>query len=133
MNPNVLDTALLVVIHTANLVQNDWHQKTQGIWISPCLPVQEDNTSTDLTTFQTDLVAYLNAYNLSSLNEWIEIIKTHDFNSVKAHLIGSVPGRHTGSSMYSWGHLKLQKSLTEVGSIRSLFGIPLFLSAILIQ
>ena len=29
---------LRIVIHTANMISCDWHQKTQGVWISPLLP-----------------------------------------------------------------------------------------------
>ena len=108
------EDGLVVAIHTANLVENDWHQKTQGIWISPLLPVRKDEGSLKISSFQSDLIAYLRAYNLNALKEWIDMINNHNFSDVKAHLVGSVPGRHTGSLMYDWGHLKLQKLLAQV-------------------
>lgn len=29
---------LRVVVHTANLVPDDWYEKTQGYWVSPLFP-----------------------------------------------------------------------------------------------
>ena len=27
-----------IVVHTANLIEDDWYEKTQGFWISPLFP-----------------------------------------------------------------------------------------------
>ncbi|XP_071528401.1 uncharacterized protein [Panulirus ornatus] len=37
-------TGLLVVVHTANLVPDDWYEKTQGFWVSPLFPELGETT-----------------------------------------------------------------------------------------
>ncbi|CAD5123083.1 DgyrCDS11459 [Dimorphilus gyrociliatus] len=104
-----------VVIHTANLVHGDWHQKTQGVWISPLFPILLGQGSGESDTkFRKDLIDYLTAYNHPKLRSWIEMIKTHDFSDCRVHLVASVPGRHTDISKDKWGHLKLRKLLKQV-------------------
>ncbi|XP_057293372.1 tyrosyl-DNA phosphodiesterase 1-like [Hydractinia symbiolongicarpus] len=106
---------LRIVIHTANLVENDWFQKTQGVWISPlfqkCPPgyCQEDDT------FKLDLIEYLRTYRSSKLGKWITNIEGFDLTTANVHLIASVPGRYSGSSINKWGHLKLRKVLKDHG------------------
>ncbi|XP_035211281.1 tyrosyl-DNA phosphodiesterase 1-like, partial [Stegodyphus dumicola] len=107
-----------VVIHTSNIVESDWSQKTQGIWVSPLLPQLECPSPTEgesPTNFKTDLLEYVSAYFSSELDEWHEVIKKHDFSKIKVFLIGSVPGRHVGSKKTSFGHLKLRKVLNLKG------------------
>ncbi|XP_038045909.1 tyrosyl-DNA phosphodiesterase 1-like [Patiria miniata] len=105
-----------VVIHTANMIDRDWYQKTQGVWISPLFPKAGPGTVTDSpTSFQRDLVEYLTAYRSPSLQEWIGHVRTHDMSQAKVHIVGSVPGRHIGGAINKWGHLKLRKVLKERG------------------
>ncbi|XP_063727676.1 tyrosyl-DNA phosphodiesterase 1-like isoform X2 [Symsagittifera roscoffensis] len=117
---------LRVVIHTANMVPNDWAQKTQGVWTSPLLPPLDDQSSSAETTsssttinsesrnrFQHDLLDYLRAYKLNSLNSWIETVKSHDCSAVKVRLVGSVPGRFSGDSIQKWGHMRLRNLLEQ--------------------
>ncbi|BFZ07683.1 hypothetical protein BsWGS_10722 [Bradybaena similaris] len=108
---------LRVVIHTANLIQNDWHQKTQGIWISPLFPpLAGSNMKGDsLTGFKTDLLQYLTTYRSAKLAPWEKHIQAHDMASANVYVIGSVPGRHTLASKNHWGHLKLRKVLSDRG------------------
>ncbi|XP_078263049.1 tyrosyl-DNA phosphodiesterase 1 [Rhinoraja longicauda] len=109
-----------VVIHTSNLIHNDWHQKTQGIWLSPLYPrLPEGSPDTDgesATGFKWDLIAYLTSYRSTRLNEWIEHIKQHDLSLTRVYLIGSTPGRHHGNEKQKWGHLKLRKVLSNCRS-----------------
>ncbi|XP_033639145.1 tyrosyl-DNA phosphodiesterase 1-like [Asterias rubens] len=106
-----------VVIHTANIINQDWFQKTQGVWISPLFPKTDStSTSTDSPTlFQRDLAEYLTAYRSPSLQEWIGHIRSHDMSEAKVFISASVPGRHTGSNMNKWGHLKLRQVLKDRG------------------
>ncbi|XP_038968275.1 tyrosyl-DNA phosphodiesterase 1 isoform X2 [Rattus norvegicus] len=108
------EEGLRVVIHTSNLIREDWHQKTQGIWLSPLYPriYQGNHTSGESSThFKADLTSYLMAYNAPPLQEWIDIIQEHDLSETNVYLIGSTPGRFQGSHKDNWGHFRLRKLL----------------------
>ncbi|XP_055449240.1 tyrosyl-DNA phosphodiesterase 1 isoform X2 [Psammomys obesus] len=108
------EEGLRVVIHTSNLIREDWHQKTQGIWLSPLYPRinQGNHTSGESRThFKADLISYLTAYNDPSLQEWIDTIREHDLSETNVYLIGSTPGRFQGSHRDNWGHFRLRKLL----------------------
>ncbi|XP_078714256.1 tyrosyl-DNA phosphodiesterase 1 isoform X1 [Lampetra fluviatilis] len=113
------EEGMRVVIHTSNLFFQDWHQKTQGIWLSPMLP--RLSTSGELpemqgespTGFKQDLIAYLKAYSSHSVTCWAEHLQQHDFSEVRVYLVGSVPGRFSGDNKENWGHLRLRKLLRE--------------------
>ncbi|KAM4690562.1 tyrosyl-DNA phosphodiesterase 1 [Rhinophrynus dorsalis] len=108
---------LRIVIHTSNLIRDDWHQKTQGIWLSPLYPRLPEGSSASAgesaTNFRSDLSAYLASYNSPSLKEWIDIIKQHDLSETRVFLIGSTPGRFQGNDKEKWGHFRLRKLLRE--------------------
>ncbi|CAH2328016.1 tyrosyl-DNA phosphodiesterase 1 [Pelobates cultripes] len=108
---------LRVVIHTSNLIHEDWHQKTQGIWLSPLYPRIAEGASISagepVTNFRADLIAYLASYNSPSLKEWMDIIKQHDLSQTRVYLVGSTPGRYQGNDKEKWGHLRLRKILRE--------------------
>ncbi|XP_011939056.1 PREDICTED: tyrosyl-DNA phosphodiesterase 1 isoform X2 [Cercocebus atys] len=113
------EEGLRVVIHTSNLIHADWHQKTQGIWLSPLYPriVDETHKSGESTThFKADLISYLMAYNAPSLKEWIDTIHEHDLSETNVYLIGSTPGRFQGSQKDNWGHFRLRKLLKDHAS-----------------
>uniref|UniRef100_A0A2K5RB53 Tyrosyl-DNA phosphodiesterase 1 n=1 Tax=Cebus imitator TaxID=2715852 RepID=A0A2K5RB53_CEBIM len=113
------EEGLRVVIHTSNLIHADWHQKTQGIWLSPLYPQIVDGThkSGESTThFKADLISYLMAYNAPSLKEWIDVIHKHDLSETNVYLIGSTPGRFQGSQKDNWGHFRLRKLLKDHAS-----------------
>ncbi|KAG8189466.1 hypothetical protein JTE90_018119 [Oedothorax gibbosus] len=108
-----------IVIHTSNIIENDWDQKTQGMWISPILPplpVASATAGESPTNFKADLLEYVSAYGAPTLDEWCEVIKRHNFHKVRVFLIGSIPGRHLGSKKTSFGHLKLRKILNLHGN-----------------
>ncbi|XP_062974016.1 tyrosyl-DNA phosphodiesterase 1 [Elgaria multicarinata webbii] len=106
-----------VVIHTSNLIDDDWYQKTQGIWLSslyPRLPPgSAESDGESHTNFKSDLISYLKSYNSPTLNEWVEIIKQHDFSETRVYLLGSTPGRYQNNEKEKWGHLRLRKLLKE--------------------
>jgi len=110
---------LRVVIHTANLVESDWNQKTQGVWMSPKFRrLDESSANDDLAEdrFKRDLLEYLDAYGTSDkLEIWKKEIKSHDMTEAKARIIASVPGRHTGMAKLKWGHLRLRSLLQQIG------------------
>lgn len=116
------NNGLRVVIHTANLIEQDWYQKTQGVWISPLFPKLDKSqmssdkiTGDSITHFKKDLVEYLAMYKSFSLLRWKQHILQHDFTGAKVFLVASVPGRHTGESKNKWGHMKVRKVLGKQG------------------
>ncbi|XP_071486874.1 tyrosyl-DNA phosphodiesterase 1-like [Diadema antillarum] len=119
-----------VVIHTANIIDIDWHQKTQGVWISPLFPKlpsgkQGSGRGESATFFKRDLLAYLTAYKAPSLQEWKTHVSEHDMSQAKVHIVASVPGRHLGEAKDKWGHLRVRKLLRQYGpSDKSVSGWP---------
>lgn len=113
------DTGLRVVIHTANLIERDWHQKTQGIWISPVFPKLKSGPSPTQgdspTHFKRDLLQYVSAYKAYQLKDWQDHISRHDLSSANVFIVGSVPGRHMAEKKHWFGHMKLRKLLNENG------------------
>ncbi|NWU93313.1 TYDP1 phosphodiesterase, partial [Upupa epops] len=114
------EEGLRVVIHTSNLIAEDWHQKTQGMWLSPLYPRLPQgaagSTGESQTNFKSDLISYLMAYNSPALKEWIDLIQEHDLSETRVYLLGSTPGRYQGSDKEKWGHLRLRKLLKEHAS-----------------
>jgi len=109
-----------VVIHTANLVKQDWYQKTQGIWTSPLFAKKTLSYSEEEDIFKKDLIEYLSTYNSSKLSKWISLLDEYDMTCANAHLIASVPGRHLGkAAMNKWGHLKMRSVLSKYGPEKS--------------
>lgn len=81
------DGSMRVVVSTANLVEDDWHNRTQGLWISPkCDKLAEDADTASgesKTEFKEDLLRYLAKYNIPSLQPWIVRIRKSNFSAVK--------------------------------------------------
>lgn len=111
-----------IVIHTSNLLESDWAQKTQAMWVSPRYPTlaSSDSKGDSVTGFRKDLLEYLWAYGDAKINEWCRIIQSHDLSSTKVFLVAAVPGRHTGSRKTSFGHLKLRSLLLAHGPTKEL-------------
>ncbi|NXO03905.1 TYDP1 phosphodiesterase, partial [Rhinopomastus cyanomelas] len=114
------EEGLRVVIHTSNLIAEDWHQKTQGMWLSPLYPRLPQGTTgvtgESETNFKSDLISYLMTYNSPVLKEWIDLIQEHDLSETRVYLLGSTPGRYQGGDKEKWGHLRLRKLLKEHAS-----------------
>lgn len=81
------DGSMRVVISTANLYEDDWHNRTQGVWISPKLPELPEDANTGAgesqTGFKQDLMLYLVEYKISQLQPWIARIRKSDFSAIK--------------------------------------------------
>ncbi|XP_017482591.1 PREDICTED: probable tyrosyl-DNA phosphodiesterase [Rhagoletis zephyria] len=117
------DGGMRIVISTANLYEDDWHNRTQGIWISPKLPALAQNVDTTAgespTNFRQDLMLYLVEYKIPKLQPWIARIRKTDFSSINVFFIGSTPGGfREGARGFPWGHARvgelLQKYCTTV-------------------
>jgi len=108
-----------VVIHTANMIEQDWGQKTQGLWKSPLFPKLDSITSRGYSpqndTFKKDLMDYINAYDSPKFKTCLRNIEEHNMMTAGVHIIASVPGRHTGGALNKWGHLKLRSCLRQYG------------------
>lgn len=84
---------LKLAILTANLVDYDWVNRSQGVWNVSVLP------GTTTCGFEHDLVAYLRHYGTST-RQLIDRIKRFNWSHVKGKLVASVPGYHSGQM---WG------------------------------
>lgn len=80
--------SMRVVVSTANLYEPDWHNRTQGLWISERLDAMPNGSDTAAgeseTGFRNDLIKYLSSYaNVPKLEPWIQRIRKTNFKSVK--------------------------------------------------
>ncbi|XP_065351404.1 probable tyrosyl-DNA phosphodiesterase [Cloeon dipterum] len=106
------DKSIRVVVSTANLIEEDWNDYSQGVWISPsCPPAPDKSKGESCSGFRSALASYLGAYKLKDLEKWIQLVRGADFSEVKVCLVASVPS--TGSSeVRQWG-LGRVKSLLQ--------------------
>ncbi|RNA20174.1 tyrosyl-DNA phosphodiesterase 1 [Brachionus plicatilis] len=117
-------TGLKIVVHTSNLIEADWSQKTQGIWISTLFPkISSESKKPQIaydskTKFKNYLLTYLEHYRDEKLNYWMQVIKSHDMTTANVFLIGSCPGRFP-SSKKIFGHVRLRKVLSDYLKISS--------------
>jgi len=78
------DDSFRVIIHTGNLIESDWENRTQGLWISPkCWPAIDHSANDSVTGFKYDLLRYLEAYSLHHLQPWIEKIRHSNMDHIK--------------------------------------------------
>lgn len=77
--------SLRVIVHTGNLIESDWEDRTQGIWISPsCPPLTSAEENGDSHTgFKRDLLRYMESYSLPVLQKWIDKIRRSDMSAIK--------------------------------------------------
>ncbi|XP_060817013.1 probable tyrosyl-DNA phosphodiesterase [Bombus pascuorum] len=111
------DDGIRVVVSTANLYSSDWKNRTQGVWISPHLPLLAESANPSdgesPTGFKRDLEHYLHKYGKQALTEWISVVRRANFSSVNVFFVASVPGRHTGVEYDYWGYRKLGHVLSK--------------------
>lgn len=106
------DGSLRVVVHTGNLIESDWENRTQGLWISPRCPT--DGPPADSATgFRKDLVRYLEAYSVPELRPWIDKIRKSNMSAINVFLVPSVPASHRDHDAALWGHPHLASLLRE--------------------
>ncbi|XP_060081210.1 tyrosyl-DNA phosphodiesterase 1-like [Ylistrum balloti] len=117
------DNGMRVVIHTSNMIERDWFQKTQGMWISPLFPKlpKPSNTQGESPTgFKRDLLEYVGAYQAYQLKDWKDHISCHDMSSARVFIVGSCPGRHAGDRKSRFGHMRLRRLLHDHGPEKEL-------------
>lgn len=115
-----------LVIHTANLRENDVYGMTQGCWIQDFPPKAQDldGVCSEESEFESDLCFYFSHLSPESpkddngranLAALLAKLKKYDFSAAEVILIPSVPGRHS-SQLCRLGHTKLRSMLrTHVG------------------
>ncbi|XP_029713735.2 probable tyrosyl-DNA phosphodiesterase isoform X2 [Aedes albopictus] len=106
------DGSMRVVVSTANLYEDDWHNRTQGLWVSPRLPPMPEDADTGAgdskTGFRESLISYLNSYKIGHLQPWVARIQKTDFSEVNVFLVASVPGGHLNTPKGPlWGHPRM--------------------------
>ncbi|KAI1615014.1 putative tyrosyl-DNA phosphodiesterase [Exophiala viscosa] len=125
------DDSAQVVIHTANMLHQDWTNMTQAAWQSPFLPKLKDKLQTSIgnigsgSRFKYDLLAYLEAYG-SKTRAVREQLSDFDFTSVRGALVASVPSRMNDfsiakgvdelSSQKLWGYPSLFRALKAISA-----------------
>ncbi|KAI9749617.1 MAG: hypothetical protein M1835_001517, partial [Candelina submexicana] len=111
-----------VIIHTANIIPQDWTNMCQAVWRSPLLPLlSPEGLTQDPSTypsfgagarFKIDLLAYLRAYGKAKTGLLSDQLQNYDFNGITAALIASTPCRQKISNddseepMWGWPGLK---------------------------
>lgn len=121
------DDTAQVIIHTANLISQDWTNLSQAVWRSPMLPLShveeiDDSHPAEVGSgrrFKRDLVQYISAYGASRTGQLVHQLKNYNFASIRAALVASVPGRHGASTSSQsgkcrWGWRGLQDVLEQV-------------------
>jgi tyrosyl-DNA phosphodiesterase-1 len=99
------DRSMRVIVSTANLYREGWHNRVQGLWISEKLPALPEGSNGDsVTEFRADLLKYLTAYNLPQLQPHMARIRKTDFSSVNVFFVSSVPGNHENNRNIEYGH-----------------------------
>lgn len=123
------DDCAQVVIHTANMISQDWTNLTQAVWRSPLLPLTLTGSSVARVDapigsgerFKSDLLRYLDAYE-GRLRSLIEQLRRYDFSSIRAALIASAPNlkqpKPTSTST-AWGWSGLQQILHGIPRARA--------------
>lgn len=109
------DQSMRVIVSTANLYHEDWHDRTNGVWISPrCYRMTENfENGESRTHFREDLIEFLSWYKVNDLAQWIERIRATNFSAINVFLVTSIPGWHRDISRKLFGHWRLGNLLAE--------------------
>ncbi|KAG0280034.1 tyrosyl-DNA phosphodiesterase 1 [Linnemannia exigua] len=105
------DGSMQLVIHTANMIERDWRNKTQGVFRTGRLSKKSVAAISSTCAFERDLLEYLDRY--FDHQQITSRIRQYDFSKIKATLIASAPGRYRGAERNKWGHLKLRAVLRQ--------------------
>eukprot|EP00898_Chlorokybus_atmophyticus_P002644 jgi/Chlat1/3380/Chrsp23S03810 len=120
-----------VVVHTANLVNSDFNNKTQGVWVQD-FPLKSTTGSKPASLFEDDLLFYLEALKWrppaavpGGVSANIAALRQYDYSCAKVCLIPSLPGYHTAKTMHRLGHMKLRAVLAAEKLPSDFSGSPL--------
>ncbi|KAI1291406.1 tyrosyl-DNA phosphodiesterase 1 [Mortierella claussenii] len=105
------DGSMQLVIHTANMIERDWRNKTQAVFATGRLPKKELPSVLPNCAFERDLIEYLQHYHNHVV--FTSRVSQYDFTDIRGVLVGSVPGKFTGPDKNKWGHLRLRAALRQ--------------------
>ncbi|OBT93631.1 hypothetical protein VE01_08006 [Pseudogymnoascus verrucosus] len=120
------DDQAQIIIHTANMIPQDWANLSQAAWTSPLLPLLPAEKLADQALargsntasygsglrFKLDFLGYLKAYDSrrTICRPLIEELLKYDFSSIRGALVGHVPGRHHVESdnptLFGWSAIR---------------------------
>ena len=121
------DDLAQVIVHTANMIEQDWRNLSQGVWLSPLLPRSASPVSKETSgvlpaigsgsRFKRDFMAYLQHYEHRTAS-LVSQLEQYDFSAIKAALVAHVPakfdGRETEPSVQLWGWPALKRTLESI-------------------
>ncbi len=121
------DDLAQVIVHTANMIEQDWRNLSQGVWLSPLLPRLASPVSNETLgvlpaigsgpRFKRDFMAYLQYYEHRTAG-LVSQLQQYDFSAIKAALVAHVPtkfdGRETEPSAQLWGWPALERILGSI-------------------
>jgi hypothetical protein len=87
---------------------------TNACYITDMLPLKQDDTPR--TSFESAILDYFGFYGPSRTRDLVSRLQKHDFTSVKAEFIASVPGKSEGENSNKWGLNRLRKLLKGIAS-----------------
>lgn len=120
------DDQAQIIIHTANMISQDWANLSQAVWTSPLLPLLPAAKLADQTLaqgsksasygsglrFKLDFLGYLKAYDSrrTVCKPLVEELLRYDFSSIRGALVGHVPGRYHVESdnptLFGWSAIR---------------------------
>lgn len=126
--PRLLANENRVIIHTANILAEDWNNMSQGVWQSPLLPLLPTRQAPESekahlfgtgSRFKRDLLAYLDYYGRRKTWSLVDQLHRFDFQAVRACLVASVPSKvniNNGDSARGtlWGWPALKDALRQI-------------------
>jgi tyrosyl-DNA phosphodiesterase 1 len=118
------DELAQVIIHTANMIEQDWRNMTQGVWLSPLLSLESPHAGGPASTtipaigtgarFKRDFMAYLRQYGTRT-TMLVSQLDEYDFSAIRAALVAHVPskfdGKETEPAVQLWGWPALKRAL----------------------
>eukprot|EP00928_Gymnodinium_smaydae_P084681 TRINITY_DN6796_c0_g2_i1.p1 TRINITY_DN6796_c0_g2~~TRINITY_DN6796_c0_g2_i1.p1 ORF type:complete len:719 (-),score=122.58 TRINITY_DN6796_c0_g2_i1:70-2187(-) len=107
-----------VCVRTFNDIFHDFHRKSQAMYVQDFPAVDSMSTSHSSSDgfgsdFERQLVRYFSRCGGFDAGR----LRKYDFSSAAVSLVASVPGYHTGSEMYEWGHMRLRRLLASHASL----------------
>ncbi|KAI8349827.1 tyrosyl-DNA phosphodiesterase I [Mortierella sp. GBAus27b] len=105
------DDTMQFVVHTANMIERDWSNKTQAVFSTGRLKKKSSTSIHETCAFERELLDYLQHYKHHLVIT--SRLSQYDFSGIKGVLIGSVPGKYTGTDKNKWGHMRLRSVLRQ--------------------
>lgn len=121
------DDLAQVIVHTANMIEQDWRNLSQGVWLSPLLPMHAHAVRKGIgdshpaigsgARFKQDFMAYLKHYG-NRTTSLVSQLDKYDFSAIRAALIAHVPAKMDGKELEAdaqlWGWPALKRALSNI-------------------